>query len=165
MTTQANPALAALQDIQTPVEIGAWPLAYGYWITLALIICSLGLITYWLIKRRQTHAAKNAALAELAALELQHEQFVDQVSSILKRAALSYSPRTQVAQLSGDNWYKWLNAQVSSPQNELCELLAKRFQANPFSDAEKSKLRASAQRWIKSALPLKKAAKSEESTC
>ncbi|MCK8044053.1 DUF4381 domain-containing protein [Shewanella sp. 1CM18E] len=165
MTSLANPALAGLQDIQTPAEIGLWPFAYGYWIALILILSCIAVTIIWYKNRRKIHAAKNAALTELTKLELQNEQFVYEVSAILKRAALSYSPRSQVAQLSGNDWYKWLNEQVSTPQDELCELLAKRFQANAFSDADKTQLRNCAERWIKSALPLKKAVKSEDATC
>ncbi|MGS0692934.1 DUF4381 domain-containing protein [Shewanella sp. 30m-9] len=154
MTNPVNPALASMQDIQTPVEIGLWPLAYGYWLALFSILVLVMLASVWLIKRRQHRAAKRAALAELATLDIHNQQYASEISSLLKRAAISYWARSQVAQLSGDDWYQWLNAQVTNPQDELCRLLATRFQPSSLSDKDKQALKLHAQNWLKAALPL-----------
>ncbi|ABZ77227.1 conserved hypothetical protein [Shewanella halifaxensis HAW-EB4] len=154
MTNPVNPALASMQDIQTPIEIGLWPLAYGYWISLLIIILVATLLIVWFKKRRQVSAAKRAALVELAKLNMHSEQYVTEVSSILKRAAMSYCSRSQVAQLCGDDWDHWLNAQVATPQDELCRLLAMRFQPLSLSDEDKQALKHHAQNWLKGALPL-----------
>ncbi|WP_299806460.1 DUF4381 domain-containing protein [uncultured Shewanella sp.] len=154
MNNPVNPALASMQDIQTPAEIGLWPLAYGYWFSLVIIIVVSSLLIIWIRKRRQVGAAQRVALTELAALDQNSPQFAVEVSSLLKRAAMSYTSREQVAQLSGDNWYKWLNAQVNNPQDELCQLLALRFQKAQLSEDEKVALRQHAQSWLKTALPL-----------
>ncbi|MCG9731215.1 DUF4381 domain-containing protein [Shewanella sp. Isolate13] len=156
MGNPVNPALASMQDIHTPAEIGLWPLAYGYWISLFVVIVVTTLFILWLSKRRKVGAAKRAALKELAMLDQNHQQFAAEVSSLLKRAAMSYGARQQVAQLTGNDWYKWLNAQVNTPQDELCKLLALRFQKAQLSDDEKQSLRRHAQSWLTTALPLSK---------
>lgn len=170
MTNPVNPALASMQDIQTPAEIGLWPLAYGYWLSLFMLIVFSTLLIVWIRKRRTASAAKRAALKELATLDQNGQQFAIEVSSILKRAAMSYAPRQQIAQLSGDDWYNWLNAQVNTPQEELCRLLALRFKKAQLSDDEKQALRTHAQNWLKLALPLSKGSamshtRSEVSQC
>ncbi|MGS0682254.1 DUF4381 domain-containing protein [Shewanella sp. 125m-7] len=157
MTNTVNPALASMLDIQTPSEIGLWPLAFGYWIALFVILVLVTLGFIWLKQRQQIHAAKRAALSELAALNIDSEQYATDVSSLLKRAAMSYSDRSQVAQLSGNDWYQWLNAQMTTSQDELCRLLATRFQPNQLSIDDKQSLKRHAQHWLKTALPLAKA--------
>ncbi|GIU08425.1 MULTISPECIES: DUF4381 domain-containing protein [unclassified Shewanella] len=154
MSNPINPALASMQDIQTPAEIGVWPLAYGYWLSLVIIIIVTALLIVWIKKRRQISAAKRVALKELAAIDQNSPQFAVEVSSLLKRAAMSYTCREHVAQLSGDDWYQWLNAQVDKPQDELGKLLALRFQKAQLNQDEKMALKQHAQNWLKAALPL-----------
>ncbi|MCL1148398.1 DUF4381 domain-containing protein [Shewanella marinintestina] len=155
MTTPGNPALASLKDIQPPTEIGTWPLAYGYWLAIFAGVALTITLIYLLKQRRNKYAVQKAALKQLDAMDLQHPQFVIEVSSLLKRAAMSTTNRQQVAKLSGNDWTLWLNAQVKTPQDELCQLLAKRFQPNSFSNEEKQRLKIAASNWLKSALPLK----------
>ncbi|MCL1051655.1 DUF4381 domain-containing protein [Shewanella abyssi] len=150
----ANPALASLQDIQTPLEIGIWPLAYGYWIVLLAAAISLIAGFIYLKKRRQQSAAKRAALVELANLDLNAGQYIANVSAILKRAAMSYCDRSSVAGLSGIEWHVWLNAQVDRPPVELCELLKLAYRPTPLTEAQAVTLKQSAKHWLKTALPL-----------
>lgn len=156
MSNPVNPALASMQDIQTPAEIGLWPLAYGYSLSLIILIVVTTLLIVWFRKHRQVGAAKRVALTELAALDQNSPQFAVEVSSLLKRAAMSYTSRNQIAQLSGDDWYQWLNAQTNKPQDELCKLLALRYQKAQLSEDEKQALMLHAQGWLKAALPLRK---------
>ncbi|GIU44399.1 hypothetical protein TUM4438_15500 [Shewanella sairae] len=155
MSNSVNPALASLQDIQTPTEVGTWPFAYGYWLTLTLLIVCVALLFVWFRKRQQRLAPKKAALNELAAMSPSSEHFVVEVSSLLKRAAMSYTSRTDIAKLSGDKWGQWLSAQVTKPQDELAQLLAARFQPQQLTEADKQRLKSCAQNWLKQALPLK----------
>ncbi|QQX78772.1 DUF4381 domain-containing protein [Shewanella sp. KX20019] len=150
----ANPALASLQDIQTPVEIGLWPLAYGYWIVLFVAAASLVAGFIYLKKRRQRSAAKRAALEELANLDLNAVQYIANVSAILKRAAMSYCDRSSIAGLSSTQWHVWLTAQVDRPPVELCKLLNMAYRPTPLTDAQAVSLKQSAKHWLKTALPL-----------
>ncbi|PKG58922.1 DUF4381 domain-containing protein [Shewanella sp. Choline-02u-19] len=153
-TPAANPALASLQDIQTPTEIGLWPLAYGYWLLLLVVLISVAAAFIYLRKRRQHTAAKRAALVELAKLDPSTAQYITNVSEILKRAAMSYCDRSLVAGLSGTHWYAWLTAQVNSPPVELCELLKLSYQRTELTQSQAIALKQSAEHWLKSALPL-----------
>lgn len=153
-TPAANPALASLRDIQTPVEIGLWPIAYGYWILIIIALMSSIAIFVYLSKRRKHNAAKRAALIELAELDLQATHYIANVSAVLKRAAMSYCERNLVASLSGSTWHKWLSQQVKQPPTELCELLSLSYQQQPLTESQAIALKQCAEQWLKNALPL-----------
>ncbi|ERM58184.1 MULTISPECIES: DUF4381 domain-containing protein [Vibrio] len=92
-----------------------WPLAWGWW---ALIITAIALIAlvFFIVKRRQNNQhAKNEALARF-----RHGQSSDSLSprtaqDIVRQAALSYFPREKIAGLAGDDWLKFLDAQLEKP--------------------------------------------------
>lgn len=153
-TPAANPALASLQDIQTPVEIGLWPIAYGYWILIAIALMSSIAMFVYLSKRRKHNAAKRAAIVELAELDLKAANYIANVSAVLKRAAMSYCERDLVASLSGSAWHKWLSQQVKQPPTELCELLSLSYRREPLTESQAIALKLYAEQWLKNALPL-----------
>ncbi|MCE9679532.1 DUF4381 domain-containing protein [Shewanella sp. AS1] len=150
-----NPALGALKDIHTPAEIGAWPLAYGYWLALAAVLILLITSLIWLIKRHKHLAAKRQALQAIKQLDLNHPQFAIEINAIVKRAAMSYLPRGEIASLDGDAWYRWLVDRAPSTDQRLCQLLAKRYQAQALTLTEAELLKALTSNWMKQALPLK----------
>ncbi len=155
MPSASNPALAALKDIQTPEAIGYWPLAYGYWLVLALIVIALIAITIWVIKCHKNSAAKREALAQLNQLDDTHPQLAIEVNTLLKRSAMSYLPREQVAALEGEKWHQWLRQQVKQFDSNLGALLDKRYQPQPLTLDEAQQLKAAAAQWLQQALPLK----------
>ena len=152
----ANPALAALQDIQTPTAIGAWPLAYGYWIVIIIAVVILLAAFVYFNKRYKNNAAKRAALVALAELKLSAPNYITQTNEILKRAAMSYCDRDIVAGLSGSAWHAWLSAQVKRPPVELCDHLKLGYQPIKLTESQALILKQSAEHWLKSALPLTK---------
>lgn len=97
-----------LADIHTPAAISAWPPAYGWWILAAIII----LLSIWLYmalrKRQQKRIQQNFALTELNQVNLQDFSAGQQINEILKRAAMVYYTREQVASLTGNKWKTFL---------------------------------------------------------
>lgn len=155
MEATTNPALASLNDIQTPDIIASWPVAYGYWVTLALIIMSITVIFY-LVKRQRLYAApKRAVIAKLKELDPNHKELSSQVNTLIKRAAMSYLPRERVAGLEGEAWYRWMNNQVKQPDPQLQLLLNKRYQREGLASGEGQVLKALVHQWFKEALPIK----------
>lgn len=165
MQTANNPALAAMKDIQLPDPISSWPPAYGYWLLLALIIILVVSALYWLIRRHRRNAAKREAIAHLDRLDLNHKQLAIEINALLKRSAMSYTPRENIASLDGGNWYHWLEQQVPKVDKNLAKLLAKRYQAQPLTTIEAQQLKTAAKHWLKHALPLKPTAASKEALC
>ena len=107
--------LSALHDIHLPKAIGWWPLAPG-WYLLAIITIIFCLLIIVLSRRyyRNTQA-KRKALLTLTVYQQQYEQEGNsqcasaQVSELLKRVALVYYPRQEVASLQGEAWITFLN--------------------------------------------------------
>lgn len=115
-TPSAEPkALAQLHDIHLPPPISWWPLAPGWYLlfVMCLTLFTLGLI--WIIYRHHRGIAKRQALILLNAYEKQFELdrqspvAAARVSELLKRVALVYYPRHQVAKLHGQDWLIFLN--------------------------------------------------------
>jgi len=106
-----------LRDIHLPDAIVWWPLAIGWWalILLFLISCFVG---YILIKKHQykkQFAYRNFALNEINTLRknLKNQnnsiELLRSVSALLRRTALSYLPRENIASLTGQAWFAQLN--------------------------------------------------------
>lgn len=110
----SNDALTQLKDIHLPPDIGWWPLALGWYVLLFLSMLILGGFTRWWLKKRRNAIAKKQALALLDLYIAQYESTQDvqwacaQVTELLKRVALVYYPREQVAGLYGDEWLNFL---------------------------------------------------------
>lgn len=150
-TGPTNPALAQLKDIHLPEQIGAWPPAPGYFILLGILILATG-IAVWLYYRRNAKlAASREALSLLRALDNQDADYARQVNTLLKRTALSYLPRTQVAALDGERWLTLLGSTLSAEeQHTLQVLLASRFSPRGLGSDDSAQLSSIAAKVLKS---------------
>jgi hypothetical protein len=114
-------SLQNLNDIVLPATVGWWPLAGGWYLLCALLLIALAWIGYRSIRRWIENGYRRAALHELQLLvqDVQKPEKrntgLRQLPVLLKRTALSVYPREQVASLSGDDWYDYLNSQTDSP--------------------------------------------------
>ena len=112
----ANPdALARLRDIHSPLPVGWWPLAPG-WYLLAILLLAAVITVIFLFSRHYLNGrARRQALRLLATYQQMHQQNANsqlsaaRISELLKRVALVYFPRTTVASLQGDAWIMFLN--------------------------------------------------------
>ncbi|MCF6262978.1 MAG: DUF4381 domain-containing protein [Xanthomonadales bacterium] len=114
-------SLQNLNDIVIPTEISWWPLATGWYFLLALLLA----LSVWLVFRGYTHWIKNRyrreALLQLQQLEkgsanaANRDASLRQIPSLLKRTAISVYPREQVASLTGEQWFDFLNASLQNP--------------------------------------------------
>lgn len=114
-------SLQNLNDIVLPAPVSWWPLAGGWYFLIALMLIALAWIGYRSIRRWIENGYRRAALHELQLLvqDIQDSEkrntSLRQLPVLLKRTALSVHPREQVASLSGDNWYDYLNSQTDTP--------------------------------------------------
>ena len=104
-----------LRDIHLPDPIGWWPPALGWWLLAGLLIVLA--VTVWLVRRYlRRRALPRAARAELEQLRLGYAGDADAqallagVSTWLRRVALQYFPRAEVAGLTGEAWLIRLDA-------------------------------------------------------
>lgn len=148
-------ALAQLKDIHLPPPIHWWPLAPGWY----LLILLMALFTAWslnkLYRRYLRAQPKRMALKLLAEYQQSYEKDKNsqmtsaRLSELLRRVALAYYPRSQVASLKGEAWIEFLNQSAKnvdfrSVKNMLLEL--------PFQSKQKTSLKplfTRTEAWIK----------------
>ncbi len=159
MQPTANPALTALKDIHTPEAISNMPIALGYWLLLALILFALTALMFKVKQARRHRAPKREVLLAVASLDTSNETHAAdvpvQINSLIKRAAMSYLSREQVAGLHGDSWHQWMAQQVNSANPRLKALLDRRYHREGLTQEEAEELKMLATHWLKQALPLK----------
>lgn len=106
--------LANLKDLHMPQPIGAWPLAYGWYVVIALAL-SATVGTVWAIYYfRKKVRPKKFALQTLQQIEQDYQSHQDtaqaayQLSVLLKRFCFAYLPRQKLAGLYGESWQAFL---------------------------------------------------------
>lgn len=121
--------LAQLKDIHLPEPVGLWPLAWGWWVLLILIVLILAWIVFLWRRQQARNRYRALAIAELHRAKLIFDQerdvasYLQHVSIILRRAALTGCGDSYHANLSGEAWLQWLDNQ--------CPAIHKNFTAGP----------------------------------
>ncbi len=151
-----NSVLEQLRDIHMPPPVSSWPLGPAYYVVFGLLIM---LIFLWFLRQRhlQYTAPKREALAELARLKTSYlkkpepKQTAAAITLLLKRVALVYHPRLEVASLHGHTWPEFLkktsrrlDLEINATSQILCEA-----PFNPKADHHLEPLFLMARRWIK----------------
>ncbi len=150
--------LAQLRDIHTPEPVGWWPLAWGWWLLIALLLGAAALCLWLLWRRRRANRYRRQALLELDVLgrHFRHHgdraRYLQDLSVLLRRTALSAAPREAVASLQGEQWLAWLDATLGPQQRGFREgpgqcLLQGPYQRDPELDAPA--LERLISRWIR----------------
>lgn len=104
-----NTSQLPLRDIHLPDPVSWWPPAPGWWILLGLAIL-LPLLVLWLRKRRRKIHLHQEAQQALETILQDYEQHQDrhrllqELTALLRRIALSYGEREQVAAITGEAW-------------------------------------------------------------
>ena len=147
-----------LKDIHLPDGVLWWPPAPGWWlllIALILIVLAGRYFWYWLKHR----SYRTLSLREYKSIRQSFDQTQDyrrllvEVSSLLRRTAMSYQGRQSIASLTGIDWITQLNelSGESSFTPEQQELLIN-GQYRRELEFDINALFVSCERWIK-ALP------------
>ena len=119
-----QPTQLPLKDIHLPEAIGWWPPAIGWWL-LAVLIVLLIVFLYWLYKRLTRKTAIKTAKKNLSIIKenpaLDNNQKLSDLSMLVRRVAISVSPRAEVASLTGQQWLAFLDKSVKgAPFSEGC---------------------------------------------
>jgi hypothetical protein len=150
-----NPTLLDLKDIHEPEAIDWWPPAIGWWI-LAVAIPLLVIFLIWLYKRLTRKTAIKTAQKMLA--EIKQDAMRDSsrklsdLSVLLRRVAISVSPRTTAAGLTGRQWLAFLDRSVKGmPFSEGAgQLLADApYRNTPPTESEIAQLINLCEDWLK----------------
>ena len=102
--------LLPLNPMHLPEPPSWFPLAWGWWALITSVIVGL-LIVWLLLYRKKRHlAAKKTAQRLMAS----HQKPADAIE-LVRQAALCYFPREEIAQLTGKEWYEFLDSQLNQP--------------------------------------------------
>ncbi|MDA9557123.1 DUF4381 domain-containing protein [Vibrio sp.] len=150
MTTQSTPL--PLNDSILPVEPSLFPLAWGWWATLALLVITI-ITAVWLThSHKRKYAPKKTALRLLSNTHSPAEAF-----ELLRQSVLSYYSRQTVASLTGKDWYAFLDKEIKMPlfipNHERWEAIL--YSRTTPSDEERQQLVQACYQWVDTALPPK----------
>ncbi len=150
-----NPIPLDLKDIHEPEAIGWWPPAIGWWI-LAVTIPLLIVFSVWLYKRLTRKTALKTANKLLAQIKQDttrdNLQKLCDLSMLVRRVAISVSPRDKAAGLIGRQWLAYLDTSVKGlPFSEgVGQLLADApYRSTPPTEQETSQLIDLCEDWLK----------------
>lgn len=151
-------ATLQLRDIHLPDAISWWPLAPGWWmIAGSLIFIIVAIFLYRRYQKKQ--ALKKQVLAEFENICAQFEQeknsmaLLQSLSILLRRACISFYPRSEVASLTGEAWLAFLNDTGKQKyfNSEYGQLIATApyLSEKTELDIDTEKLIALCQNWLK----------------
>lgn len=144
-----------LKDIRLPDSIGWWPPAVGWWILAVLIplLCYLIILLYKHITRK---TALKTARQQLQNIKLDktldNKATLIALSTLLRRVAISISPREQVASLTGRAWLDYLDSTaLDSPFTQSVGALFANapYQQGVPTDAEMIQVIKICENWLK----------------
>ncbi|MBA2710697.1 MAG: DUF4381 domain-containing protein [Tatlockia sp.] len=149
------PELAKLHDIHLPEAIGWWPLAEGWYLLFLLVLIIICLASYYANRFHKNGKAKREALRLLKIYEQEYHSGADsqtismKISELLRRVALVYFPRKEVAGLQGQAWLNFLSQTSKKIDFNSIEeyLLALPYQ--PSKNIDLKPLFCRARGWIK----------------
>jgi hypothetical protein len=124
-----------LRDIHLPEPVSWWPPAPGWW--LLLLLCAAVIAGIFLFRQlRQRRRLKRTVLAELDKIKNQYNenhdvvQLVKALSVLMRRASISYYPRTSSAALTGEQWLQHLDK--TAPRKEFEQGTGKILASAPY---------------------------------
>jgi len=159
MPGAANP-LEQLRDIHLPPDVPAWPPAIGWWLIAGLALLIFLVLLAWIWRTWRANAYRREALRACEVLEdrikgaMDYRSIIIEISTLLKRTALTAFPRSDVAVLTGDAWMLFLEARsggVSFSVDSSTLLLETAFGSKPAQDiGAVLQLLREARAWIRS---------------
>jgi len=156
-TGAAQDPLAQLQDIHVPADIGIWPPAWGWWVLLILVFVSIFALVFFINRKKNRNAYRALAIAELNNIQAtysaeQNSEYLQALSIILRRTALSGFGSRFNASLKGNEWLEWLDAQCAKTKHQFSQgvgvaLLTGPYQKSPEFD--RNELHNLSMLWVK----------------
>ncbi|RYY03024.1 MAG: DUF4381 domain-containing protein [Gammaproteobacteria bacterium] len=153
----AQDPLAELQDIHLPAEIGLWPPAWGWWLLAIIIIASVSALIFFINRKKSRNAYRALALSELNNTqskynEEQNSEYLQAVSIILRRTALSGFGSQFNASLKGREWLEWLDDQCPKTKHQFSQGVGTALLIGPYQKSpefNRNELQALSVLWVK----------------
>lgn len=165
-------SLQSLHDIVTPAAVSWWPLAPGWYAIAGLLLVIIAGAAWRSWRGYRANRYRREALHACAAIErrmadpaLRWSGLAD-IAELLKRVALAAYPREQVAGLTGDAWWRFLEMGTgpTGSGNEMRVIMDLALYGNPAdTDPNDDMVRAicsAARDWIRNHDPAPRAGES-----
>ena len=114
--------LQQLRDIHEPALPGWWPMAYGWWILLVVIACTLILLGwfYWRHSRqmkpyRYIRSQAHALVDAYESKKLNDLEFQDHVNELFKRLLIRVEKQAYLYPVHGIRWLEELQLRFNEP--------------------------------------------------
>jgi hypothetical protein len=108
--TSGLASLSNLRDLALPQPVAWWPLQAGWWIIFAGLLALAAFGGFKGLRAYHADAYRRMALAELKQMRRRSSAGLAPVlAALIKRTALASFPRDQVAALTGDEWFVFLD--------------------------------------------------------
>lgn len=109
-----------LRDIHLPDPVSWWPIASGWWLLIitAFIIAAIIFLSRKIYRSKQL---KRDIHAELDVIKQQFQktenrsQLAKSLSTLLRRASISFYPAKNIAGLTGESWLAYLDRTNANP--------------------------------------------------
>jgi hypothetical protein len=111
-----QPTELPLKDLHLPEAISWFPPAIGWWLVAVLIPLVIGFL-YWFYQRLTRKTALKTAQKILAYIKnspMNNANKLAELSALLRRVAISATPRTQIAGLTGQAWLAFLDGSLKN---------------------------------------------------
>ncbi|MGD8346528.1 MAG: DUF4381 domain-containing protein [Lysobacterales bacterium] len=103
-------SLQNLNDIVVPGPVAWWPPAPGWYVMVALAILALAWLGWNRWRSWNRNCYRREALQSLAKIRATDSaERAQDLPELLKRAALTAWPRSEVAALTGEHWHRFLD--------------------------------------------------------
>lgn len=146
-----DPQSISLREIHLPDAINWWPPAIGWW--LVLLTC---LFLAWLVHYLTRPTAIKTAKKQL--LEIKQDNSSEdidklvKISELLRRVAISNSPRSECASLTGQAWLEYLDKTLKNnpfTQGAGQYLANAHFKKIPDNNIDITKIINICEKWLK----------------
>ncbi|MFQ3251363.1 MAG: hypothetical protein ACI9O6_003210 [Glaciecola sp.] len=110
---QLDAALENLADISVGQTPSMWPLAWGWWVLIALITVLLAIIIWQAIEFVRKRKVKRRALKAIANIEEHDVKSLQKLHAILRSAIIHYFPSENISGIQGHVWQTFLHERMS----------------------------------------------------
>ncbi|MEY8673844.1 DUF4381 domain-containing protein [Francisella philomiragia] len=157
---QTNDLLAQLKDIYLPARVSQWwPLAYGWWLLLGLIVLVFIIFLIILHFRKKRNSYKDSIVNDFRKTIEETQQnkpkeALQNISVYLKRVALQKFPNQEIKTLHGEQWLEFLDSKMKKQnfKNTKANMLANSYRAIELDRQTLNEILTVAEQWLRRVL-------------
>ncbi|MBK2259012.1 DUF4381 domain-containing protein [Francisella philomiragia] len=157
---QTNDLLAQLKDIYLPAKVSQWwPLAYGWWLLLGLIVLTFIIFLIILHFRKKRNSYKDSIVNDFRRTIEETQQnkpkeALQNISVYLKRVALQKFPNQEIKTLHGEQWLEFLDSKMKKQnfKNTKANMLANSYRAIELDRQTLNEILTVAEQWLRRVL-------------